>query len=157
MTSISFKEPYPPSLGAGPSGSRSIPSASTSSAPSLKQRRVSLAVPSSARLVPAWSFRDDTKVENHVAEGSLAEGKGKMSVGTETPDGVPTTPSPDVEPPENGKKIRRKWTVEETNALVEGCKLVSRSTQPIHESRAQNMLVWSRELEGHAQGSEPKL
>jgi hypothetical protein len=90
-----FKEPYPPALGiAGPS------------APSLKQRRTSLALPASARLVPAWSFRDDTDVARHTAAPSPPDDTTAAAPGT----GV--------------KKARRKWSVDETNALVEGCQTV---------------------------------
>jgi hypothetical protein len=135
MASVTFKEPYPPSLNAGPSArGRGAAAAAAAGAfvgqpqaPSLKQRRVSLAVPSSARLVPAWSFRDDTSVEKHVAEGALGSGaesgggKGKARAADEgSPDDGLGEGSKERE-----KKARRKWTAEETTALIEGCQTVS--------------------------------
>ncbi|KAI0060075.1 hypothetical protein BV25DRAFT_1828164 [Artomyces pyxidatus] len=75
------------------------PLPSTSASPPTKQRRVSLALPASARQVPEWSFRDDTALESH---------RGKMR---KLASGEPATE----------KKTRKKWTTEETQMLVEGC------------------------------------
>lgn len=83
-----------------------------------KTRRVSLAQESSPRLVQAWNFRDDTSLEaraSEIASGSdlASEKKGKMrrvamddgELGIE-------------------KKVRKKWTKEETDMLVQGCNKV---------------------------------
>ncbi|KAH9064414.1 hypothetical protein EDB87DRAFT_1785304 [Lactarius vividus] len=72
----------------------------SSSAP--KQRRVSLATPASEREVPAFKFRDDTGLPS-----PSDERRGKVR--------RLTSPAP----PE--KKARKKWTMEETQMLVEGC------------------------------------
>lgn len=76
----------------------------SSSAP--KQRRVSLATPASEREVPAFKFRDDTGLPS-----PSDERRGKVR--------RLTSPAP----PE--KKARKKWTMEETQMLVEGCNRVS--------------------------------
>lgn len=106
-STFTFKEPYAP---ATPSSS-----SAPSSAPSLKQRRVSLAIAPSERVVPAWSFRDDTSVEKHVAEGAaLAK--------TESPDGDEDRVPLSLVPSDAlVKKARKKWTAEETQMLVDGC------------------------------------
>ncbi len=70
-----------------------------------KQRRVSLATPASEREVPAFKFRDDTSLPS-----PSDERRGK----------VRRLASPG--PPE--KKARKKWTMEETQMLVEGCNRV---------------------------------
>ncbi|KAI0270672.1 hypothetical protein BC834DRAFT_525533 [Gloeopeniophorella convolvens] len=67
-----------------------------------KQRRVSLAVPPSEREFPAFKFLDDTSIPS-----PSDERRGK----------VRRLASPS--PPE--KKARKKWTMEETQMLVEGC------------------------------------
>ncbi|KAI0298962.1 hypothetical protein B0F90DRAFT_1912401 [Multifurca ochricompacta] len=67
-----------------------------------KQRRVSLATPASEREVPAFKFRDDTGLPS-----PSEERRGKVR--------RLTSPTP----PE--KKARKKWTMEETQMLVEGC------------------------------------
>ena len=71
-----------------------------------KQRRVSLATPASEREVPAFKFRDDTSLPS-----PSDERRGKVR--------RLTSPAP----PE--KKARKKWTMEETQMLVEGCNRVS--------------------------------
>ncbi len=76
-----------------------------------KQRRVSLATPASEREVPAFKFRDDTGLPS-----PSEERRGKVR--------RLTSPAP----PE--KKARKKWTVEETQMLVEGCNRVS--IRPLH-------------------------
>ena len=89
----------------------------SSTATGLKQRRVSLALPSSTRV--AWNFRDDTGVESHVPE-------------TGASDLVPEkwrkmrkiAPLGDNEVPHE-KKQRKKWSDEETQMLVTGCNIVS--------------------------------
>jgi hypothetical protein len=197
MTTAMFKEPYPPSFSARP------PTTSTQApTPALyKQRRVSLAGPSSERLVPAWDFRDDTSVEKHVAEHELdspedVEGNAEAIGGPSTSSSVANSsrgksrsrpgaavtaggmslpsgllaqssgqeedrkPSPEADGKEREKKVRRKWTMEETNALVEGCKIVShyvhmyvRQAYSLHDS----FLVRGRQLESHAQRHNSKL
>ncbi|KAH9943664.1 hypothetical protein B0H21DRAFT_810316 [Amylocystis lapponica] len=105
-STFSFTAPFPPPQ---PSPSGSQP----------KQRRVSLALPSSPRLFPAWSFRDDTGLGVHSADTQrpAQEKKGKMrriESSTERPDDEPTQP-------QSEKKQRKKWTMEETQTLVAGC------------------------------------
>lgn len=87
----------------------------SSSAP--KQRRVSLATPASEREVPAFKFRDDTGLPS-----PSDERRGKVR--------RLTSPAP----PE--KKARKKWTMEETQMLVEGCNRVSIHPSPCGVSRA---------------------
>ncbi|KAH7882756.1 hypothetical protein F5I97DRAFT_1816666 [Phlebopus sp. FC_14] len=91
---------------------------SPATASTLKQRRVSLALPSSPRLVPAWNFRDDTGLASHVAETSsvMPERKGKIRrIANDSQqrelDGFVI----------QQKKQRKKWTEEETQMLVDGC------------------------------------
>ncbi|KAK0502531.1 hypothetical protein EDD18DRAFT_1317553 [Armillaria luteobubalina] len=100
---FSFKAPFPAS------------STSTFHASPLKHRRTSLALPSSPKLVPAFSFRDDTGLESHVAETCLVpEKRGKLrriSADTDNDDWPQTTE----------KKLRKKWSAEETQMLVDGC------------------------------------
>jgi hypothetical protein len=148
-SAFTFKEPYPP---AEPAAGPKTPVASAAASGAggsgtLKQRRVSLAVPPSARVVPLWTFRDDTTVEKHVAETpttatltatSMHDMMGSTSMG---PPPVPLTMSPrqayDIEEdmkPLSGlssdlfgrpeKKVRKKWTMEETQMLVDGCNKV---------------------------------
>ncbi|KAJ3754086.1 hypothetical protein EV360DRAFT_52294 [Lentinula raphanica] len=81
-----------------------LPASSTvTTASSSKQRRVSLATTSSPKLVPssAWTFRDDTVLE---------EKKGKLRKITV-----------DGEEELHERKLRKKWTPEETQMLVDGC------------------------------------
>ncbi|KAG1750478.1 uncharacterized protein EDB91DRAFT_1217164 [Suillus paluster] len=108
---FSFTAPFP-------AVSSSISSASPASS-ALKQRRVSLALPSSPRLVPAWSFRDDTDLTSHVAETSapMPERKGKMRKIAGDGDYRDTPGAFIVQQ----KKPRKKWSEEETQMLVEGC------------------------------------
>ncbi|KAH7911866.1 hypothetical protein BJ138DRAFT_1084798 [Hygrophoropsis aurantiaca] len=107
---FSFTAPFPAS-------SSSVSPVSPNSS-ALKQRRVSLALPSSPRLVPAWNFRDDTGLASHVAESSslMPERRGKMRRIADDGD------LDDID----GfiiqqKKQRKKWTEEETQMLVKGC------------------------------------
>lgn len=72
-----------------------------------KQRRVSLATPASEREVPAFKFRDDTGLPS-----PSDERRGKVRRLASSP--VPLE-----------KKARKKWTMEETQMLVEGCNRVS--------------------------------
>jgi hypothetical protein len=71
-----------------------------------KQRRVSLATPASEREVPAFKFRDDTSLPS-----PSEERRGKVR--------RLASPVPQE------KKARKKWTMEETQMLVEGCNRVS--------------------------------
>jgi hypothetical protein len=133
----------PPSLPATPSKKPTLPSSSTFSfkapgypaprssssishpnSPLSKTRRVSLVSPCSPRVVPAWNFRDDTGLESHIAETStsLPERKGskmRKIASEEDEDGGVGYPGgiPD-------KKVRKRWTTEETQMLVDGCNRV---------------------------------
>jgi len=98
----------------------SAPPPSSSSSSTLKQRRVSLALPSSPRLVPACNFRDDTGLTFHTESASMPERKGKLRKIAD--DSV-------SQPLEGGlviqqKKQRKKWSEEETQMLVTGCNTV---------------------------------
>ncbi|KAG6884044.1 hypothetical protein C0993_001832, partial [Termitomyces sp. T159_Od127] len=79
----------------------------------IKQRRVSHVLPSSPRVVQAWSFRDDTGLDAHVpATESMAPAKkGKMR---KLANGAESEPYME-------KKQRKKWSDEETQMLVTGC------------------------------------
>ncbi|TFK32943.1 hypothetical protein BDQ12DRAFT_658603 [Crucibulum laeve] len=110
-STFSFKAPLPPSA-----------SSSSTPASPLKQRRVSLALPSnSPRLVQAWSFRDDTGIDAHAATSSsssspaeLPEKRGKMRK-------ISAVVDDDDHALILEKKPRKKWTTEETQMLVDGC------------------------------------
>ncbi|KAK0445031.1 uncharacterized protein EV420DRAFT_1622672 [Desarmillaria tabescens] len=93
----------------------SASSTSTFHASPLKHRRTSLALPSSPKLVPAFSFRDDTGLESHVAETCLVpEKRGKLRK-------ISASPENDDWPQATEKKLRKKWSAEETQMLVDGC------------------------------------
>lgn len=113
-STFSFKNPFP------------VPAVPPSSLTSLKQRRVSLASPSSPRVVQPWCFRDEMGLDSQSTEAassaladekgsSTTEKKGKMRKVDPTADG--TLPAPE-------KKPRKKWTHEETMMLVNGCQIV---------------------------------
>lgn len=109
-STFSFTAPFPPSSAFA------------------KQRRVSLALPSSPRLFPAWNFRDDTGLGVHSADSSglAPEKKGKMrriATGEDRADDE-SSQSPQPAPTQPEKKPRKKWTIEETNMLVAGCNKV---------------------------------
>jgi hypothetical protein len=165
---FSFRAPLPPSASASSSTSASTSTSFNNNNPSItsgasaasqapetapaagKQRRVSLALPSSPRVVPAWHFRDDTSVpyaEPDPAD-SAAGRKGKVRrIELEPDDDADAgeleggerdaSPSAGVDKTEKGekqeagtptgKKPRRKWTPAETQMLVDGCNIVSRS------------------------------
>ncbi|KAG6863897.1 hypothetical protein C0991_002248, partial [Blastosporella zonata] len=100
-STFSFKAPFPAST-------------STFAVPTpLKQRRVSLALPSSPRVVQAWNFRDDTGLDAHVPEtgGMTPAKRGKMR---KLANGAESDPYQE-------KKQRKKWGDEETQMLVAGC------------------------------------
>ncbi|KAF8902860.1 hypothetical protein CPB85DRAFT_1457627 [Mucidula mucida] len=100
-STFSFKAPFP-----------AIP---------LKHRRVSLALPNSPRVVPAFNFRDDTGLESHVAETSTALGgddkRGKFRMIHDGDGGGDDGSSSLLAE----KKARKKWSPEETKMLVDGC------------------------------------
>ncbi|KAI0078424.1 hypothetical protein K474DRAFT_1660443, partial [Panus rudis PR-1116 ss-1] len=129
-STFSFIAPYPP-----PASSSAI---LTSPQSSKQQRRVSLALPSSPRLFPAWSFRDDTSVGVNANTELSPEKKGKMrridcvegqtpfqqtsSTSTLVPQSMPNPfDSHSHSQPIPEKKPRKKWSEEETQMLVKGC------------------------------------
>ncbi|KAL4070162.1 hypothetical protein V8B97DRAFT_1900569 [Scleroderma yunnanense] len=81
----------------------------------LKQRRVSLALPSSPRLVPACNFRDDTGLTFQSA--SMPERKGKLRKIADDAAREPLDGGLVIQQ----KKQRKKWSEEETQMLVTGC------------------------------------
>ncbi|KAF9484781.1 hypothetical protein BDN70DRAFT_872027 [Pholiota conissans] len=94
-STFSFKAPFPVS------------------AIALKHRRVSLASPSSPRLVQPFNFRDEMGLDANAM--SLApEKKGKMRK---------IDVSEDSSFSMADKKPRKKWSAEETQMLVQGCQL----------------------------------
>lgn len=115
-TTFSFKEPYPVS---------GVPPSAVSA---LKQRRVSLASPSSPRVVQPWSFRDEMGLDSQSSDAAASSSslekktpaspdkKGKTRR-TESLKGADESSTPD-------KKPRKKWTQEETMMLVNGCQIV---------------------------------
>lgn len=84
-----------------------------------KQRRVSLALASSPRVVPtsAWSFRDDTGLGTSNNVQSTTKTKSKIRKLDKDYAAIELVLG---EEPES-KKLRKKWTQEETQMLVEGC------------------------------------
>lgn len=122
-STFSFTAPFPPP--ADMSSDHSL-------SPHKQQRRVSLALPSSPRQFPAWSFRDDTSVGVGAASpsGLVPEKKGKMRRIANDDDDDFMTASSSTRPlgtntsAEAAKKQRRKWTDEETQMLVDGCQKV---------------------------------
>ncbi|KAH8101242.1 hypothetical protein BXZ70DRAFT_1064312 [Cristinia sonorae] len=112
-STFSFTAPYPPNT---PASSNIVPPLGHK-----QQRRVSLALPSSPRVFPAWSFRDDTGLGN-VTAALLPEKRGKMrKISTEDDDMAQDQPSTSASQPQIEKKQRKKWTMEETQMLVNGC------------------------------------
>ena len=119
-STFSFTAPFPPS-----------PAASTSQAVK-PQRRVSLALPSSPRVFPAWTFRDDTGLGVHSADADVPntpEKRGKMRrIASDEPEpgaGETSVGAAALDKPE--MKPRKKWTMEETQMLVAGCNKVRRA------------------------------
>ncbi len=69
--------------------------------------------------MPAFSFRDDTGLESHVAETCLVpEKRGKLRR-------ISADAENDDWPQATEKKLRKKWSAEETQMLVDGCNKVS--------------------------------
>ncbi|KAF6745614.1 hypothetical protein DFP72DRAFT_1035605 [Ephemerocybe angulata] len=132
---VSGSSPGESSSSASAASPAKLPTAATFAfkAPALplKQRRVSLALPSSPRVVEGWNFRDDTGLDSVAsnAEGASLMSQEKKKIrkveSPEEKESGTTTP----EKPE--KKARKKWTLEETAMLVAGCnKTVSGRTTP---------------------------
>ncbi|KAJ7028120.1 hypothetical protein C8F04DRAFT_1007810, partial [Mycena alexandri] len=145
---FSFKAPFLPASATASASTSTSASGTVPCAPShplegsgqgqgsgqQKQRRVSLALPSSPRLVPAWNFRDDTSVpyadagrKGKVRRIDTARDDGESGGGE---DGDEEGRDPDeggegvVVGKKSGvkeKKVRRKWTPAETQMLVDGC------------------------------------
>ncbi|KAH6890844.1 hypothetical protein BKA70DRAFT_1389789 [Coprinopsis sp. MPI-PUGE-AT-0042] len=98
----------------------------------LKQRRVSLALPQAPRVAEGWNFRDDTGL-NAQAESStsvaakMKKNKSAASATGSTAVGGSSSLPPDGDsneeagPSTKEKKPRKKWTMEETQMLVDGC------------------------------------
>jgi hypothetical protein len=94
-----------------------------------KQRRVSLATPASEREVPAFKFRDDTGLP---LPSPSDERRGKVRrLGSPAP----------LE-----KKARKKWTMEETQMLVEGCNRVGLPFRSLFPTPAPSLLSETRVL-----------
>ncbi|KAJ7156212.1 hypothetical protein C8R46DRAFT_952925, partial [Mycena filopes] len=135
-STFSFKAPLLPASATAASSSSSVSLASGAASPDAsaapqtqKQRRVSLALPSSPRVVPAWNFRDDTTVPYAARKGKVR----RIDTAASPEDGVEEDDGGEGDdrgrgedggglvPPEREKKVRRKWTPAETQMLVDGC------------------------------------
>lgn len=114
------------------SGAAAPPFAFKTPALPVKQRRVSLALPSSPRVVEGWSFRDDTGLGVTAGETSASgsasplaadgkKGRTKSELSTAT---TPENEGDEKEEKKPEKKPRKKWSPEETQMLVEGCNKV---------------------------------
>ncbi|KAG6828470.1 hypothetical protein H0H92_007836 [Tricholoma furcatifolium] len=131
-STFSFKAPFPSS-----SSSTTTTTTTTFAVPApIKQRRVSLALPSGSSPRAAWDFRDDTGLDSHTHApyGSLSV----MDDGSKDKDSVPTKRGKIRKLANAGgvgasvavvldidggheKKQRKKWSDEETQMLVAGC------------------------------------
>ena len=137
-STFTFKAPYPPA------------STSAGSQGASKQRRVSLALPNTPRVVPAWNFRDDTTIDAHIAStAALAEKKGKMRRAASSASDTHRVSETAIVPE---KRQRKKWSEEETKMLVNGCNIVS-SWHGLLLTTTNFFLssVGCRQLEGHPQ------
>jgi len=127
-STFSFKAPFPVSP---PPPQPPLAAAAVSA---LKHRRVSLASPSSPRLVQPWSFRDEMGLHiqpptpdaetaaaassSPPATAAVPEKKGKMRKLD------PKLAGAGDEQTVQDKKPRKKWSNEETQMLVQGCQIV---------------------------------
>lgn len=121
----------------------------SSSSSHIKQRRVSLALPSAPRIVQAWTFRDDTGIHSHVPETDsthqlMPEKRGKMRK-------IAVSDETDIDPLEKEKRQRKKWSTEETKMLVVGCNRVCSLSFLMDLSFLLLSIAWSRQLEGYPQ------
>lgn len=112
-STFSFQVPLPASA-----------SSSSSSSSPIKQRRVSLALPSAPRVVQAWTFRDDTGLDSHVPETEAAHQLMPEKRGKLRKIAVADEMNADAVGGEKEKRQRKKWTAEETQMLVDGCNRV---------------------------------
>ncbi|KIM37824.1 hypothetical protein M413DRAFT_256733 [Hebeloma cylindrosporum] len=103
-STFSFKAPFPPSVSA------------------LKHRRVSLASPSSPRLVQPWSFRDEMGLDIQPPTPVSAEA-GAASSSPPVPEKKGKVRKLDATGDVQDKKPRKKWSNEETQMLVQGCQI----------------------------------
>jgi len=136
-TSTSTPSPLPSTSNSDTTLPPAITSVSAST--SAKQRRVSLALPSSDfRPLQGWTFRDDTRLDLHLTSNDnskpLRFGGNAGTTITQNGDsrGTPQSEEGEKEPtpelvhlPE--KRPRKKWTHEETENLVKGCNKVRHS------------------------------
>lgn len=158
-SAFSFATPYPPSvataaqaataaISANATGTSAM-SSQASNAATLKQRRVSLALPNSPRLFSTWNFRDDTTIDAHGASSGSSfaapsqpasqnkdkssdkdkdkDKKGKMRKASPTANadaGEETRTADKQSGAAPEKRQRKKWTEEETQMLVTGCNIV---------------------------------
>ncbi|KAJ7055604.1 hypothetical protein C8F01DRAFT_1087905 [Mycena amicta] len=113
---FSFKVPQQPSSAQVQVQAEASTSAAATS-PAQKPRRVSLALPSSPRVVPAWKFRDDTTIPY------ARKGKVRRIDTTQDPDDDEDGEAEERAPIAPEKRQRRKWTAEETQMLVDGCQI----------------------------------
>jgi len=129
-STFSFKAPFPVS----PPPPQPPLAAAVSA---LKHRRVSLASPSSPRLVQPWSFRDEMGLHIQPPTPDAETGAAASSSPTATGAAVPEKKGKmrKLDPKLAGagggdeltvqdKKPRKKWSNEETQMLVQGCQIV---------------------------------
>jgi hypothetical protein len=132
-----------------------LPASNSNNQATIKQRRVSLALPSSPKVFPAWSFRDDTAVDSQIASSSATapEKKGKMRKIT-----MDNDKPVDKAPPPTEKRQRKKWTEEETQMLVTGCNTVrSDAFSCLHFHSITIRVVGCWQLESHLERSQSQV
>jgi hypothetical protein len=128
------------------------PMPSTADLPSHKQhRRVSL--PNSPRhQQPPWVFRDDTDInkQNTISTHSLAPPAPRTASGSALADDDDHPSGP------TKKTTRKKWSMEETDMLVQGCKKVCCVWVPFH-SFANRRTARGGQLEANGRGPRARI
>ncbi|KAJ7899021.1 hypothetical protein B0H13DRAFT_2664474 [Mycena leptocephala] len=123
-SSFSFKTPLPPSQaqasgsGSSPAQTAAVTVAAGTVAAGQKQRRVSLALPSSP-----GSFPHGTSATIRACHTRTRRARGRWGGEGEDVDAVTIAPGAPEKGKEKEKKVRRKWTPEETQMLVDGCNI----------------------------------
>ena len=95
-----------------------------SSITSSKQRRVSLPSSPRASPTPGWSFRDEMGLEAMSTSGSASVTSDKDKKLRKVEVDISSVSMEESTPPGQEKRQRKKWTMEETQMLVDGCNKV---------------------------------